>query len=930
MMQAHRTKRTTTHRAEQSFLLRSTLICAVLLLGSAAAMWIAANWQQWSYLKRVALVALSFSVFWLFAVRNGQRRPKDWAKPLSVSSVLLGLAALMVGALLTLLNQAYHSGADSWRLFAWWALLLLPWAFGLQSITIILLTWLLTNVSISLLIVTSFFVSAHFIISLSLAVWNALCFAFFTLVVKRPAHITRVMRPLSFSVFAFSWAFFIVEYSLQQYGSQFFTLPWVIGSAALFFLSSIFHKQKSYFLSWLGYSATGMALVMHLTLTVLPQTGFGFYALLLVPLAALFLFAQMRRAAIYRARKKITKEQNTCQGDSANKEKTKNEITYMKQGLVNNDTRNVNQILKKAQKEQRTKESAALKQNWPLRSLSVFVMGVAAVFWASFLSVWGGLPLPVFAWFLFTLSMVLGVTQPWKSQRWWSDLWVMTWAAALLSMTVVWTRGELSNLSFIAILLVAFLWYLWCQATIVRFITAVWAIVVLWGWPWLQPHSALWQIENVLLDLRLAFLLIWVFLLTGLYYWLNQQRQKLLQPILLASWLWLVLISFAVWWAVSGWAGPDFTLPIFSSVTAFVFAVGLWAIYHTVHGFYGRLLVMIAAMFLAFVWWPVPWLTLSFLGFFYASYRRVYLASLIFFALFLIVLARWYGAGYLPLMEKIGRLLISAGLLGTLALALDYYFKAQGGLSLFSLKKKTYVENKQKKVGIPSEAPSSSTFTLSRGRGWVALIFGVVLIFGSSAWYVHSQQHILRHGISFELSLLPTDPSVVVQSDSMDLHFALNQSIRLAQIQHPEMSWPHLQLKVWVRPSKKQGARLHALTLQGQTYLVQWVTKPLFAYLTRQMQYAPNVPPNQRLRQHQAHPMINLVPILNEQVLHQSIPILMKKKLGQWTPDGVNAWYFEQGQGLAYSQAKWGRFKANGRGAVVLEKLLNERQQPIP
>ena len=43
---------------------------------------------------------------------------------------LLVLAGLFLGALLALLGQIYQTGADTWELFAWWALLLLPWALA--------------------------------------------------------------------------------------------------------------------------------------------------------------------------------------------------------------------------------------------------------------------------------------------------------------------------------------------------------------------------------------------------------------------------------------------------------------------------------------------------------------------------------------------------------------------------------------------------------------------------------------------------------------------------------------------------------------------------------------------------------------------------------------------------------------------------------
>src|SRR5690625_1611275 len=89
MMQAHRSECTTT-RAEQyraQFLLRSTLMCAGVLVGSAVIMWVAANWSLWSHTKRIVLVTVAFTVPLLFAGRQGRYHPKDWAKPWSLSSI---------------------------------------------------------------------------------------------------------------------------------------------------------------------------------------------------------------------------------------------------------------------------------------------------------------------------------------------------------------------------------------------------------------------------------------------------------------------------------------------------------------------------------------------------------------------------------------------------------------------------------------------------------------------------------------------------------------------------------------------------------------------------------------------------------------------------------------------------------------------------
>jgi uncharacterized membrane protein len=46
-----------------------------------------------------------------------------------ISKVLLVVLSILVGTLLALVGQTYQTGADSWELFFYWALFILPWVF---------------------------------------------------------------------------------------------------------------------------------------------------------------------------------------------------------------------------------------------------------------------------------------------------------------------------------------------------------------------------------------------------------------------------------------------------------------------------------------------------------------------------------------------------------------------------------------------------------------------------------------------------------------------------------------------------------------------------------------------------------------------------------------------------------------------------------
>ncbi|MEZ2741449.1 GDYXXLXY domain-containing protein [Paenalcaligenes hominis] len=132
------------------FLQRSAMIVATLLLGSALIMAVAANWLSWPKAGRVALLEITVAVFVLSAGWLAWRRPEPYRSAYSLSSLIHVLAAISVGGLLALIGQSYQTGADPWQLFALWALLLVPWAFGLGSLFIILLVMLLTNLALFL------------------------------------------------------------------------------------------------------------------------------------------------------------------------------------------------------------------------------------------------------------------------------------------------------------------------------------------------------------------------------------------------------------------------------------------------------------------------------------------------------------------------------------------------------------------------------------------------------------------------------------------------------------------------------------------------------------------------------------------------------------------------------------------------------------
>ncbi|MDH5395088.1 MAG: DUF2157 domain-containing protein, partial [Gammaproteobacteria bacterium] len=113
-----------------------------LALAFSMMFFIAYNWDAMGRFAKFALVQFFIIVcvaaYWKLDV------DKVTAK------VSLMMATILLGVLLALYGQTYQTGADTWQLFANWALLMLPWAL-LARFAVIWLTWIvLLNISIVL------------------------------------------------------------------------------------------------------------------------------------------------------------------------------------------------------------------------------------------------------------------------------------------------------------------------------------------------------------------------------------------------------------------------------------------------------------------------------------------------------------------------------------------------------------------------------------------------------------------------------------------------------------------------------------------------------------------------------------------------------------------------------------------------------------
>lgn len=137
--------------AWRAFLARATLALGLLLLASAAVCWVAANWNAMTKVQRLAgaqvlLAASALLAAFLYA------RPARTPVAAHGRACVVGLASVLLGALLALVGQTYQTGADAWELFALWAGLMLPWAVAARSQGVWLFWIVLANIALALLL----------------------------------------------------------------------------------------------------------------------------------------------------------------------------------------------------------------------------------------------------------------------------------------------------------------------------------------------------------------------------------------------------------------------------------------------------------------------------------------------------------------------------------------------------------------------------------------------------------------------------------------------------------------------------------------------------------------------------------------------------------------------------------------------------------
>ena len=125
--------------AWRQFLDRLLLFAGTLLVAAGVIFFLAFNWNDLARMLKFALVEVLLIVALVAVWRFGVER-------IAGKAALLG-AALFTGALFALIGQTYQTGADTFELFAVWALAVLPWALVARFPALWLLCLLCLNLA---------------------------------------------------------------------------------------------------------------------------------------------------------------------------------------------------------------------------------------------------------------------------------------------------------------------------------------------------------------------------------------------------------------------------------------------------------------------------------------------------------------------------------------------------------------------------------------------------------------------------------------------------------------------------------------------------------------------------------------------------------------------------------------------------------------
>ncbi|MCU7965164.1 GDYXXLXY domain-containing protein [Shewanella oncorhynchi] len=164
---------------------------------------------------------------------------------------------------------------------------------------------------------------------------------------------------------------------------------------------------------------------------------------------------------------------------------------------------------------------------------------------------------------------------------------------------------------------------------------------------------------------------------------------------------------------------------------------------------------------------------------------------------------------------------------------------------------------------------------LSASHKWALglVLFTTVTILAGVNWRIFKFEQLLNHGQVVRFALAPVDPRSLMQGDYMALEYAIARDVRSA-----------------LAPQQMQGQLLLAVDGQKVARFVDFYTDQALGKDQLRVQF--------RVRGNQI-------------------------KLAS------NSFFFEEGQADHFSEAKYGEFRVNLQGELLLVSLLDEKLQPL-
>ena len=164
------------------------------------------------------------------------------------------------------------------------------------------------------------------------------------------------------------------------------------------------------------------------------------------------------------------------------------------------------------------------------------------------------------------------------------------------------------------------------------------------------------------------------------------------------------------------------------------------------------------------------------------------------------------------------------------------------------------------------------------------LLAGLLMALGSVLWDVRGKEQVMAQGQKIYIPLMPADPRSLMQGDYMALRFAIPPQLQ-QQLGESATGWSLQSTRLAIASINAQGiAQLQRLAQTGQA--------------------------------------AQQTPSQNE------ITVPLKLLKGQWTVV-TDAFFFPEGQGTPFQNARFGEFRALPDGRMLLVGMADEKLQPI-